>query len=169
MMLYVQDMEPDSGVWKNLLIHDTRDPREPKLILARTGELVIDEEEPHGEAGAGPRQRAQLRDGRSRGSTSRLAFKSMGFDLPVDEFFPDRKKLLLSKGDREMTLPELSREIGSLVAQGKPRSEWGRYAVEWHKKFAIPAACVVFGLLGLGLSLGSRRRRARPRSPSRSP
>jgi len=36
MMLYVQDIEPDTGRWKNLLIHDTRDAREPKLILART-------------------------------------------------------------------------------------------------------------------------------------
>ena len=44
MMLYVQDIEPDTGRWKNLLIHDTRDVREPKLILARTGELVVDRE-----------------------------------------------------------------------------------------------------------------------------
>src|SRR5512144_2051975 len=42
MMLYVQDIEPDTGLWKNLLIHDTGDAREPKLILARTGELVVD-------------------------------------------------------------------------------------------------------------------------------
>src|SRR5262249_39616994 len=35
--------------------------------------------------------------------------------------------------------------------------EWGRFAVEWHKKFAIPTACFVFGFLGLGLSLGSKK------------
>ncbi len=81
----------------------------------------------------------------------------MGWDLPVDEFFPDRKKLLLSKGDREMTLPELRDKIAELRKQGKTRLEWGRFAVEWHKKFAIPAACLVFGLLGLSLSLGSKK------------
>src|SRR5207247_2291118 len=32
-----------------------------------------------------------------------------------------------------------------------------RFAVEWHKKFAIPSACLVFGFLGLGLSLGSKK------------
>jgi lipopolysaccharide export system permease protein len=42
MMLYVQDVEPGTGRWKNLLIHDTRNPTEPKLILARVGELVVD-------------------------------------------------------------------------------------------------------------------------------
>jgi lipopolysaccharide export system permease protein len=41
MMLYVQDVEP-SGRWKNLLIYDTRDIAETKLILAKTGELVVD-------------------------------------------------------------------------------------------------------------------------------
>ena len=81
----------------------------------------------------------------------------MGWDLPVDEFFPDRKKLLLAKGDREMSLPELSDKVAEIRAQGKPRVEWGRFAVEWHKKFAIPAACLVFGLLGLALSLGSKK------------
>ncbi len=88
---------------------------------------------------------------------SRTAFASMGWDLPIDEFFPDRKKLLLSKGDREMTLPELSDRIAELRAQHQPRLEWGRFSVEWHKKFAIPAACLVFGLLGLALSLGSKK------------
>src|SRR5512139_477721 len=42
MMLYVQDVEPDTGVWKNLLIHDLRDAAQPRLILARSGELAVD-------------------------------------------------------------------------------------------------------------------------------
>ncbi len=156
MTLYVQDIDAESGRWKNLLIHDIRDPREPKLILARSGELLIDKDR-HSvrlELGAGSEHSFTSSDPREY---SRTSFARMGFELPVDEFFPDRRKLLLSKGDREMTLPELSARITSLRAGGKGRQEWGRYAVEWHKKFAIPAACVVFGLLGLALSLGSKK------------
>src|SRR3972149_2407077 len=41
MMLYVSDIAADTGEWKNLLIHDTRAVREHRLILARTGRLVI--------------------------------------------------------------------------------------------------------------------------------
>ena len=70
------------------------------------------------------------------------------------EFFP---RLPLSKGDREMTLGELQAEIEKRKGQGQKSNEWGRFAVEWHKKFAIPTACFVFGLLGLGLSLGSKK------------
>jgi len=156
MTLYVQDIDAETNLWKNLLIHDIRDPREPKLILARSGELVIDREH-HSvrlELGPGSEHTFTTADPREYSKTS---FSHMGLDLPVEEFFPDSKKLLLSKGDREMTLPELSERVATLRGQGKPRLEWGRYAVEWHKKFAIPAACVVFGLLGLALSLGSKK------------
>ena len=156
MMLYVQDIEPDTGAWKNLLIHDTRDVREPKLILARTGELVVDRARQivRVELGPGSQHSFFVSDPREY---NRTEFSSMGWDLPVDEFFPDRRKLLLSKGDREMTLPELGDQIAGMRSLGKPRQEWGRFSVEWHKKFAIPAACLVFGLLGLALSLGSKK------------
>ena len=156
MMLYVQDIEPGSGRWKNLLIQDTRDIAESKLILARTGELVVDRERQivRVELGAGSQHSFFGADPRAYNRTD---FSTMGWDLPVDEFFPDRNKLLLAKGDREMTLPELAKRVEELRSQHKPRSDWGRYAVEWHKKFAIPAACLVFGLLGLALSLGNKK------------
>ncbi len=156
MMLYVQDIEPDTGRWRNLLIHDTRDVREQKLILARTGELVVDRDRQSVRIELGPGNQHTFFPSEPL-EYNRTAFGSMGWDLPVDEFFPNRNKLLLSKGDREMTLPELRSKIKELRSAGRPRLEWGRFAVEWHKKFAIPAACLVFGLLGLALSLGSKK------------
>lgn len=156
MMLYVSDIEPGSGLWKNLLIHDTRDLGESKLILARSGELVVDKERQLVRVELGPGSQHSFFGADPR-AYSRTSFRSMGWDLPVDEFFPERRKLLLAKGDREMSLPELGDKVAELRAQRRPRSEWGRFAVEWHKKFAIPAACLVFGLLGLALSLGSRK------------
>ena len=156
MMLYVQDIEPDTGRWRNLLIHDTRDLREPKLILAKTGELVVDRDRQIVRIELGPGSQHSFFPSDPR-EYNRTAFGSMGWDLPVDEFFPDRKKLLLSKGDREMTLGELGDRIAQMRSAGQARKEWGRFSVEWHKKFAIPAACLVFGLLGLALSLGSKK------------
>src|SRR5512139_522599 len=157
MMLYVQDIEPDTGLWKNLLICDSSNPREPKLILARTGELVVDRARQIVRVELGSGSQHVFHPANPREYDRMDIGTSMGWPLPVDEFFPDRRKLLLSKGDREMTLPELSARIAELRAAGMPRQEWGRFSVEWHKKFAIPAACVVFGLLGLALSLGSKK------------
>ena len=153
LMLYVSDIAADSGVWRNVFIHDNTDPREPKVMLAREGALVIDKEK--------HKVRLQLGEGTLHTFSipnpkdyRQARFDSHGFDLPFDEFFP---KLPLSKGDREMTLPELTEQIGKKQASGRPAKEWARFAVEWHKKFAIPSACIVFGVLGLGLSLGSKK------------
>src|SRR5260221_491151 len=43
MILYVSDIPSDTGLWKNVFIHDARDPAKPRVILARAGRLVIDE------------------------------------------------------------------------------------------------------------------------------
>jgi len=153
MMLYVSDIDASSGEWRNLLVHDTRIAGQPRLILAHTGQLVIDK--------AHRRVRLELADGTEHSFVTanpreyrQSRFSTLGFDLPFDELFP---KFPLSKGDREMTLPELAAEIDKRQKQGQSLKEWGRFAVEWHKKFAIPTACFVFGLLGLGLSLGSKK------------
>jgi LPS export ABC transporter permease LptF/LPS export ABC transporter permease LptG len=153
MMLYVSDIAAESGVWRNVFIHDNSDVREPKVMLAREGQLVIDKEKHKVrlQLGAGTLHTFSIVNPKDY---RQARFDSHGFDLPFDEFFP---KLPLSKGDREMTLPELAEQMGKRQAAGRPPKEWARFAVEWHKKFAIPSACVVFGVLGLGLSLGSKK------------
>jgi LPS export ABC transporter permease LptG/LPS export ABC transporter permease LptF len=157
MMLYVQDIEPTTGLWKNLLIYDTSNPKEPRLVLAHTGELVVDRARQIVRVELGSGSQHVFRPANPSQYDRMDIGTSMGWPLPVDEFFPDRKKLLLSKGDREMTLPELADRVAELRAKHRPRQEWGRFDVEWHKKFAIPAACLVFGVLGLALSLGSKK------------
>jgi LPS export ABC transporter permease LptF/LPS export ABC transporter permease LptG len=153
MMLFVSDIPADTGEWTNVLIHDRRDQSKSQLILSRTGRLVVDE----------PRRSVRVELGEGVRHTFDVAqpkdydqekFKSLAFALPLDEFFP---KLTLSKGDREMTLGELSSEIRTRLARGEGRKATARFEVEWHKKFAISTACLVFGMLGLGLSLGNRK------------
>jgi lipopolysaccharide export system permease protein len=48
---------------------------------------------------------------------------------------------------REMTLAELQTQAWRSAFSGS-HEEAARYEVEWHTKFAIPAACLVFGLTG---------------------
>jgi hypothetical protein len=90
MMLFVQDIEPESGRWKNLLIHDLREPRQPKLILAKSGELIVDRKQSRVRLELGPGNQHTFATVKP-GEYDRLDFARMGFDLPVDEFFPDRK------------------------------------------------------------------------------
>jgi LPS export ABC transporter permease LptG/LPS export ABC transporter permease LptF len=152
-MIYVSDIPADTGQWKDVFIHDLRSPQEPNVILARAGRLVIDE--------AGKRVELDLQKGTKYSFSAsdptvfhQERFVSGQFPLPYDEFFP---KIPLSKGDRELTLGELQAKVQELKQQGRGRKEYGRFEVEYHKKFAIPTACLVFGVLGLGLSLGSKK------------
>jgi len=153
MVLYVSDVAAETGQWKDVFIHDTRNPQQPKLILARTGQLTIDK--------ARRRVGLDLQTGASYtfrpsqpGEVAADRFETGYFPFAYEEFFP---RLPLAKGDRELTMGELEQRVQDLRAQGKPPTETARYEVEWHKKLAIPTACLVFGLLGLGLSLGSKK------------
>ena len=68
-----------------------------------------------------------------------------------------------SKSTRNMPLAKLKDHISELEArlfqkQSKPQMDRLRYAqVEYHKKFSIPFACVVFGLIGVPLGLVVKR------------
>src|SRR5262249_49134711 len=55
---------------------------------------------------------------------------------------------------KDMTLPELREAIARKQADGKT---YGGDLVEFHRKFAIPFACVVFGLVGVPLGIGQAR------------
>ena len=59
-----------------------------------------------------------------------------------------------AKGDREMTAWELAE--GTQNAIGRRRNP-NPYLVEIHKKFAIPAACLVFAVLGVPLGIRAHR------------
>jgi LPS export ABC transporter permease LptF/LPS export ABC transporter permease LptG len=153
MMLFVSDIPADTGEWTNVLIHDRRGQPKSQLILSRTGRLVVDsaKKSVRVELGEGVRHTFDVAKPKDYDQEK---FKSLAFALPLDAFFP---KATLSKGDREMTLGELSSEIRERLAKGEGRKATARFEVEWHKKFAISTACLVFGMLGLGLSLGNRK------------
>jgi LPS export ABC transporter permease LptF/LPS export ABC transporter permease LptG len=77
-------------------------------------------------------------------------------DLVLDDQFTSEQKAKLSasKGIRELTLGELR----DLARDPSIDSEQRNLAqVEIHKKFSIPAACLVFGLFALPLGINNRR------------
>jgi LPS export ABC transporter permease LptG len=140
------------GEWKDVFMYDDRDKRRPSVILARHGRLDVDKEHKTVEINL---QKGVVHNFDAADPTGYdwLTFESRNFPLPFEQFYP---VLPLAKGDREMSLGELQAMSRKLRAERR-YAEIGRYQVEFHKKFAIAAACLVFGLLGLGLSLGSKK------------
>ncbi len=72
-----------------------------------------------------------------------------------DQFTSEQKaKIAVSKGIRELTMTELQHLRDDPVATQEQRN---LASVEIHKKFAIPMACMVFGLFALPLGINNRR------------
>ncbi|MFP5286868.1 MAG: LPS export ABC transporter permease LptF [Thermoanaerobaculia bacterium] len=77
-------------------------------------------------------------------------------DLILEEQFTteQKAKISVSKGIRELTLEELQDLKDDPTASAEQRN---LAVVEIHKKFSIPAACLVFGLFALPLGINNRR------------
>jgi LPS export ABC transporter permease LptF/LPS export ABC transporter permease LptG len=82
--------------------------------------------------------------------------KYANLDVVLEDQFTSeqRAKISASKGIRELTLHELRKIHGDPAAPAEQRT---LAAVEIHKKFSIPVACIVFGLFALPLGINNRR------------
>jgi LPS export ABC transporter permease LptF/LPS export ABC transporter permease LptG len=146
--LYVEKASPDRREISGLIIADRSGDEGERLTLARRGWLELEEDqgrlwlriedaETHHEEEGGARYDV------TSFSKQRLVLQDNG---PAG--------LALEKQIREQTLPELV----ARAAAANRRPEDRRLALtEVHKKFALPTACLVFGLIGLPLGIVNRR------------
>ncbi len=152
--IYASDVIASTGEWRDLLIRDSRDSRKPRVVLARGGRLFIDQDA--GEARLELEQGAIHTFAPSQPDVwEEQRFQSSQLPLPFRELIPARMEL--TKGTHEMTLPEVITGIAQAERVGAPPTYLASLNVEWHKRFSIAAACLVFGLLGAGLSFGQKR------------
>ncbi len=137
--LYINRVDDRAGVLRDVLIFESEGPL-PRLITAR---------EASWSAKTWVLRQGVTRDLDDRGFTSHeAAFESMQINVGLDAggFFAGQRT------PEEMTVRELRSHV-SLFQAGLP----ARVAVEYHRKFAIPAASLVFALVGAPLSLFAAR------------
>lgn len=150
-VIYVDEIAPDQVALRNVFVSDERKPEEQRFITAREGRLLSDE--------VNRRVTLRLLDG-SIHETSPNALQKYRevrfrlYDITLVLENPLVKQGDAPKGDREMSLAELRQATGdSTRHKGNPNP----YLVEIHKKFAIPAACLVFSVLGVPLGIRAHR------------
>jgi len=146
-VLYVREV-PQSGGWDGVFMADNRSGEGAAIYLAKHGHIVIDRAHRSVEMvlDDGVRHTAD-----AGGKYEVFSFKHTVLQLNPDMMFPSGG---ISKGDREMTIAELRVRAAEVQAQGQfPHNQ----LFEIHKKFSIPAACLVFGLIGLALGATNRR------------
>ena len=148
-VLYVQDVKSAQGaaVWKGVFMANLTDATNPKITLAKEG-IVVSE---------GPdRLHLHLVDGAEHETDpkdvghyqiSTFQQTDIPIDLPSAENKPDE------------SLPADVMDTGALWQKASRvdsvSARW--YLIAFHKRFALPTACLVLALVGIPLGLSSKK------------
>jgi LPS export ABC transporter permease LptF/LPS export ABC transporter permease LptG len=148
-VLYVQDVHTGQGAaqWKGVFLADITDPANPSITLAHEGVLV-----PEGQ----DRLHLHLVDGSTHETDPTQAghYQISTFqqtDIPLD-LTPSE-----NKADEQVPVGIVS--TGALRAYAKQvdpvSARW--YLIEFHRRFALPTACLVLAMVGIPLGLSSKK------------
>ncbi len=149
-MLRVENVDLQGTGWSNVFLVDTSDPDSSGLYVADEGRVVLDRENHlvNIVLTSGSAHHVDPDDPRKY-TVDR--FEESIIRLDPDAIFADGD---LERGLREMTIPELQAQAATLRSHGaSPHNE----IIEIHQKFSLPAACLVFALIALGLGVTNRR------------
>jgi len=136
----------------DVVIFDESDRKYITSILAEEGELAFSYED--------EKFLLTLYDGsihrmerRDESSYQETRFETAIFRFDVPNLLLERRESSY-RGDRELTSAEMMAKVKEMKAADPPnQSRINVYLVEINKKFSIPAACIVFTLIGVPLGI----------------
>ena len=140
-----EDPEPGQPGWRRVVVAHTGQNGDSTIYLAERGRLVIDRE----------RRRVDLvlqngtyyRAGSAQATDTVRFPESLVLSLDPEAVFP---KINIQPGLNEKTIAALREDAAAKVSQGlSPHPE----VIAIQQKFSIPAACLVFAIIGLALGL----------------
>ncbi|HEV8658287.1 MAG TPA: LPS export ABC transporter permease LptG, partial [Thermoanaerobaculia bacterium] len=185
LVIYVNDIDPRTGHWKGVFVSDTRSSE--SADKATTPTEVINRAAAHRDesaAGAlsstGSGQRIIIAQSGTLSVVKSLKQVWMNLTDAEVHFWDPRKPanydyntnaaqriLVADKSTADVTTNTISRSLREMdlrqllrqaeITRRGDQLTYNLARVEIHKKFAIPFACIVFGILGLPLGLTNRR------------
>jgi len=152
--VYVFDVDKRTNLWRGVFIAEAIPAtQENQVTVAESGQVRVDQK---GERVILSLKNAVQHKVNLKSPETYEITRHNQLDLILDDQFASsqRAKISVSKGIRELTLPELR---AVLANPASPPEQRNLAEVEIHKKFSIPMACLVFGLFGLPLGFNNRR------------
>lgn len=150
-VLYVQEVSPSQVALRGVLASDERDPALSRVIVAREGRVLADQET----------RRVTLRfiDGsiNETDAADPRRFRHTTFaiyDMNVRLTPSGASSRQETKPEKEMSLGQLMATTRVLAADGPKAAP---YRVELHKRFAFPVAALIFVLIAFPLGIHSQR------------
>jgi lipopolysaccharide export system permease protein len=150
LVIYAEQIDGKDDRLLRVLISDDRDPMQRNTVFAREGVMLSDAQS--------QTITLRLRDGSIHttdaegGADYQTDFESYDVNLDLREALSGLQDE--DAKPREMAMSQLMATIAAKRDAGEPvESE----LVEFHRKFAIPFACIVFGLVGVPLGIEPAR------------
>ncbi|MBI3581673.1 MAG: LptF/LptG family permease [Nitrospinae bacterium] len=144
-VMYVSEKPAGTKILKGVFVFDSTGDQRPRLITARKGYL---------DTMANDNVVLKLEDGAIY-SGDKYSYREITFgayEVTMDVGLAQRK--VFEKGSREMSPSEMLRVIGERAEKNQPANgEW----VELSKRFSLPIACLVLGVLGAPLGAAVHR------------
>ena len=147
LVIYVRDVPPTGG-WDDVFMADSRPGQPPAIYLARRGRVILNAQKRTVEMEL---QDATRHVADASGTYKVATFTRLLLSVNPESIFPRTGP---QKGDPEMTIFELQERAGELEGLGQSSHN---ELMAIHRKFAIPIACLVFGVIGLALGATNRR------------
>ena len=164
-VLYVQDAIPshNQALWRGIFLADISDPASPNITLAQRGALISD---------APDKLRFHLEDGtqqeivpKVKDQYSITTFESTEIPITIPSDDKPHDLLPVNELGLRSLLSNAARE--RRAAQSVRFSDPGSYSydlikaryyeLEFHRRFALPMACLVLAMVGIPLGLSARK------------
>ena len=147
LVVYANKVDSKAGELTKVFIYDERQADAPLAIIAKSGQLIQDKNNP------GHSILLHLRDGDiHRKSETHTKIKFNAFDIHL---FDPIKQETRSKSSQSLTIEEISER---LKEPGLTEETTRTLRVEFHKRWAISIVCLIFALLGVGIGTNTDRR-----------
>ncbi len=174
-VLYVQDAIPegDRSLWRGVFLADTTDPASPKVTVADRGVLLNDSPDHlrfHLEDGS--QQQLEVK-GKDQYSITTFESTDMPIKVPPSAERGAYDLLPVAQLSLRELLANSAREhkaAADLVIAGTPEArdqaikaraydelKARYYEIEFHRRFGLPAACLVLAMVGIPLGLAARK------------
>jgi LPS export ABC transporter permease LptG/LPS export ABC transporter permease LptF len=165
-VLYVQDAIPFRGrsLWQGIFLADVSDPSSPKVTLAKRGALLSDSPD---------KLRLHLEDGTQQESVAKAkdqysitTFESTEIPIQMPSNAEHAHDLLpvAELGLHELLLDAARERRAAAPLETTDPGTWNYdlskaryYEIEFHRRFALPAACLVLAMVGIPLGLSARK------------
>jgi len=149
LVIYVNQISSKSKIMDGVFISDQRDPETSNTIVAKRGTMIPDKRN--------LTITFRMFDGsihrvaKDLKSTQTISFEVYDLNLDLEAMLPQERRD--SKGRKELSLGEIRQRIKRL---GEKSREYNRLTMELHRRFSIPFACFVLGLMAVPLGVTTR-------------